>query len=152
MSLLKRELIYIDKAPTSTDQLFDMLGDDLEKKGYINPTWFDAIKEREQNYPTGLGFDSVGVAIPHTDPAHIKTPYIALMKLQNPVVFEFMAGAGDPVEAEFVVNLGIQHQEDQVGLLQSLMGVFANEEYVKSLKEANDAQELFDLLDSYLSE
>ena len=152
MSLLKEELIYTNLAPESSAELFDMLGRELESKGYINPTWFEAIKEREQSYPTGLGFDTVGIAIPHTDPAHIKTPYIAFLKLEKPVVFEFMAGAGDPVEAEFVVNLGIQHQEDQVGLLQKLMGVFANEEYVEALRAASTPEELYQLLDGYLAD
>ncbi len=152
MSLLKEELIYTSLAPHTSDELFSMLGEDLADKGYINPTWLEAIKEREDKYPTGLGFDTVGIAIPHTDPVHIKTPYIAFIKLEKPVVFEFMAGAGDPVEAEFVVNLGIQHQEDQVGLLQKLMGIFANDEYVQELKATTDTQELYTLLNRYLSE
>ncbi len=151
MSLLQEELIYTDLHPSTSDELFDMLNDDLTHKGYIQTTWLDAIVEREKAYPTGLGFDTVGIAIPHTDPIHIQKPYIALVKLEKPVVFEFMAGAGDPVEAEFVVNLGIRHEEDQVGLLQKLMGVFANEEYVESLRQATDSKELYTLLDGYLS-
>ncbi len=151
MSLLQEELIYTDLHPSTSDELFDMLNDDLTHKAYIQPTWLEAIVRREKAYPTGLGFDTVGIAIPHTDPIHIQKPYIALVKLENPVVFEFMAEAGDPVEAEFVVNLGIRHEEDQVGLLQKLMGVFANEEYVESLRQATDSKELYTLLDGYLS-
>ncbi len=152
MSLLKEELIYTNMEPNSSDELFNMLSVDLLKKGYINPTWLEAIEKREKTYPTGLEFETVGIAIPHTDPIHIKKPYIALLRLQKPVVFEFMAGGGDPVEAEFVINLGIQHQEDQVEILQKLMGVFANEQYVAELRNAPDEHELYGLLDRYLSE
>ncbi len=152
MSLLQKELIFTDIKASSSDEVFDMLNEELSEKGYIESTWRDAIVEREKNYPTGLGFDTVSIAIPHTDPIHIKTPYIALVRFNTPVVFDFMAGAADPVEAEFVVNLGIQHEQDQVGLLQKLMGVFANEDYVAALKQAKDANELYNLLDSYLSD
>ncbi len=152
MSLLKEELIFTNLTPESSDDLFNQLGEQLTLGDYINPSWLDAIKERESAYPTGLGFETVGIAIPHTDPIHIKMPYISLIKLHRPVEFEFMAGAGDPVQAEFVVNLGIQHQEDQVGLLQKLMGVFANEHYVEALRAADDPKELYQLLDGYLAD
>ncbi len=151
MSLLKRELVYTTLTPITSDELFMQLERELSSKNYIQDTWHDAIVEREKSYPTGLGFESVGIAIPHTDPIHIKNPYIAFIKLKEPVVFDFMAGAGDPVSAEFVINLGIQHEEDQVGLLQQLMGIFADEDCVEALRNASDEDQIFDLLESYLA-
>ncbi len=150
MNLLSKELIYTDLAPSDYEELFASLSEDLGAKGYVKDSWLEAVIAREKQYPTGLGFDTVGIAIPHTDPEHISKPYIAFIKLEKPVVFDFMASAGDPVEAEFVVNLGIQHSEDQVGMLQKLMGIFATEEYVEALRNAEDIEKLFDLLSGYL--
>ena len=59
---------------------FEKLSDILLKKGYVKESWLQAITDRERNFPTGLMFETIGVAIPHVDPQHIVRPYIAIIK------------------------------------------------------------------------
>ena len=127
-SLFKPERVFFDFDATDREDFFKKLGAELSSRGYIKDTWFDAIMEREANYPTGLGCPAINVAIPHVDPEHLAKPYIAVIKPKNPVVFEPMGGMGDPGPAELIGNLGLlAHAEGQVFILQALMGIFMDE-------------------------
>ena len=86
----------------------ELLGRHLRAGGYVADTWLDAIRERERAYPTGLACQELGVAIPHADPCHIIKPYIAVVRPKTPVAFEPMAGMGDMVGAQLIVNLALR--------------------------------------------
>lgn len=127
-SLFKPELVFFDFEATDRVDFFKKLGVELSSRGYVKDSWFDAIMERETNYPTGLGCQAINVAIPHVDPEHLAKPYIAVIKPKTPIEFEAMGGMGDPVPAEFIVNLGLlAHAEGQVFILQALMGIFMDD-------------------------
>lgn len=127
-SLFKPELVFFDFEATDREDFFKKLGAELDSLGYIKDTWFDAIMEREANYPTGLACQAINVAIPHVEPEHLAKPYIAVIKPKDPIFFEGMGGMGDPVPAELIVNLGLlAHAEGQVFILQALMGIFMDE-------------------------
>lgn len=127
--LFTPELVFLDFEADDRAEFFEKLGKELAARGYVKDTWLDAITEREKNYPTGLACQAIKVAIPHTDPEHLEKPYIAVIRPAQPVVFEAMAGMGDPVPAELIVNLGLlQHADGQVAVLQALMGVFMDDD------------------------
>lgn len=125
IDLFKPELVFFDLEAADRHDLFRQLGAALASQGYIEDTWYEAIVERERNFPTGLQFEAVAVALPHVDPVHLKKPYIAVIRPRMPIVFEGMAGIGGDVPAELIANLGLTgHAEGQVAVLQALMNVF----------------------------
>ena len=132
-ALFKPELVFFDIEADDANALFDALYERLREAGYVRESWPDAIRERERDYPTGLLTPTAAVAIPHVDPAHIERPYIAVIKPPRPVTFEFMAGMGDPVPAELIVNLGITRDGGQVQVLQELMNLFQDEDAVADI-------------------
>lgn len=127
-SLFKPELVFFDFEAADREDFFRKLAVELGAQGYIKDTWFDAIMEREANYPTGLTCQAISVAIPHVEPEHIAKPYIAVIKPKTPIEFEGMGGIGGTVPAELIVNLGLlAHVESQVFVLQALMCIFMEE-------------------------
>lgn len=122
--LFDPELVFFDWEADSTDEFFTKLKGELMEHGNINDGWFDGISTREKNYPTGLRTECACIAIPHTDPQFIEKPYIAVIKPKTPIVFEHMAGIGDPVPAELIINLGVLRDGGQVAVLQNLMNIF----------------------------
>lgn len=133
-TLFKPELTFTEFDAVDRFDLFKRLGELLEPQGYVGNGWLTAILERERLYPTGLDCGSIRVAIPHVEACHIKKPYIAIIRPKNPIEFEGMAGL-PPVQAELIVNLGLQGYEDsQVRALQALMGVFTDAGPVKKIK------------------
>ncbi len=131
--LFTPELVFFDWELESTDDLFEKLNGILLERGNVNEGWLEGITTREKNYATGLRVPSCGFAIPHTDPQYIEKPYIAVIKPKKPIVFGAMAGMGDPVPAEIIINLGVLRDGGQVQTLQTLMNIFANEDSVAEI-------------------
>lgn len=123
-SLFTPDLVFFDWACETPDALFARLESELLPRGYIAPGWLDAVRTREDAYPTGLAMPAANIAIPHTDPGFVAKPYIAVVKPAVPVTFNAMAGMGAPVPAQIVINLGINESGGQVEALQALMNIF----------------------------
>ena len=126
--LFSPDLVFFDIEAKDAFELFDKLEARLAPMGYIRDTWKEAISERERSYPTGLACEAAQIAIPHTDPVHIAKPYIAVVRPSEPIAFQPMGGLGDEVKASIVINLGILRDGGQVQVLQSLMGIFMDEQ------------------------
>ena len=93
---LRGDLIFPDVAAKTTDDVFDQLGGALTKAGFGKESYVQALKNREEEYPTGLNVNGVGVAIPHTPVEHVNDTAICIGVLRDPVTFREM-GTDDPV-------------------------------------------------------
>lgn len=153
ISLFKPELVFFDFEANDRFDFFKKLGAELSKGNFIKDTWYDAITEREKNYPTGLAAPSVNFAVPHTDPEHLEKAYIAVVLPKKPIVFEAMGGMGNDVPAQIIMNLGVkQHEECQVAILQALMMIFLDEDAVSNILSQKTQQGMVDAIVSYCNE
>lgn len=144
MELFSKELSFYGWRAKDPKDLFEQLKLPLEQGNHITPGWLDAVYLREKTYPTGLSLPGIlDFAIPHTDPQFIQKPYVALIRLAEPVRFEAMAGAGDDVAAELVINLGVKRDGGQVAMLQKLMNLLSHKATVEELMAAKNASELY---------
>ena len=66
--LFTPELVFFDFEAKDRFEFFNKMSEILVEKGYVKDTWLDAILTREKNYPTGLQFEHIAVALPHVDP------------------------------------------------------------------------------------
>ena len=80
----------------------EQLGETLIKEGYAKESYIQALITREQEFPTGLDVDGVGVAIPHTDVSHVIKPGIAIAVLEKPIDFIQMGSDDDHVQVEII--------------------------------------------------
>ena len=152
-SLFKPELVFFDFQASNRADFFKKLAGELSSRGYIKDTWLDAITTRERNYPTGLACPAISVAVPHTDPEHLKKPYIAIVRTSDPIVFEGMAGMGGDVPATLVVNLGVKaHEQGQVAILQALMRIFMDEGAVADLMSQTTPQGMVDAMTRHVTD
>lgn len=149
--LFKPELVFFDIEATNKEEFFQQLGAKLDEQGYIQDTWYDAIVTREQNFPTGLQAPSTGVAIPHTDPEHLKKAYMAVVIPKAPIPFVHMGTEDEMVGAEIIINLGVEHQENQVDALQKLMMMFVNDEAVAEIKAQTTGEGVVEVIRKYLA-
>ena len=148
--LFTPELVFFDFEAKDRFEFFNKMSEILVEKGYVKDTWLDAILTREKNYPTGLQFEHIAVALPHVDPENLIKPYIAVIKPKEPIVFEGMAGIGGDVPAELIVNLGLlAHAEGQVAVLQALMGVFMEEDTVADIRAQTTPEGMVDTMKKY---
>ena len=147
-SLFRPELVFFDFEATDEWDFFKKMSDTLKEKGYVRDSWHDAICVREKSFPTGLQFEKIGIAIPHVDPENIVKPYIAIIKPKAPIDFAPMADMVDhPVHTELIINLGLlAHAEDQVAVLQAMMGIFMDEEATAEIMAQDTPEGIIDAI------
>ena len=71
-ALFAPELVFFDWECATPDEVFARLEGELVPRGYIADGWFDAVRTREDAYPTGLAMPAANIAIPHTDPGFVQ--------------------------------------------------------------------------------
>ena len=146
---LRPAFVLIDlEAETNTDVLAALAGR-LFEEGMVKDTFQAAILKREADYCTGLAFEEMGVAIPHTDPEHVNEACVAIAALKKPVQFQSMGMPEVPCETELVFMLAITDPNKQISFLQALMQTFGEPGKLKALKACTTSEELAELFRSY---
>ncbi|MFT8872171.1 MAG: PTS sugar transporter subunit IIA [Sporolactobacillus sp.] len=147
-TFFKRELVFLDADWDSAAALFQNVADVLERKNYVAPTFRLALAERESNYPTGLQTPTIGAAIPHADPVHIRRPFIAVIRPSRPIHFAQMGGDpnGEQVAASLIFMLGVMRNGMQVQVLQRLMELLADQPLVQKLMDSKREDDLLSVI------
>lgn len=103
----------------------------------------DRIQDREKLGSTGFGR---GVAIPHARIDGVRSPVVAVLRLEEPV--EFDAADGMPVDLVFGLispdNAGARHLQ----ALASISRIARNEAIREMLADAKDADAIFALINN----
>lgn len=102
---------------------------------------FDALFERERLGSTGLGD---GIALPHARMPHLKHTVAAMLTLPKPLDFGERDGEG----VDIIFGLLVPEDDDNHHLqeLARLVGVFRQKEICQQIREAKDADHVFDIL------
>lgn len=144
--MIRRDLVQFDLAVADQDEFFDHSIDTLVRLGYVKESFRPAIKKRESIYPTALPTEPEAVAIPHSDPEHVLTPFIMASRLKPPVEWHEM-GRNEAVHpVRFVFMLGFAHDEGHVQLLQMLLKELQHPEFMQSLAAATTADEFYHIV------
>lgn len=142
-----KELTYLDKVFSDTDEYFAFMYEELLAKGYVKESFLEAIKKREKKFPTGLPIPNNPVAIPHCDEDNIKKSFISVCRLKSPIQFVEMGTEDSHLDVKIIFMLGLRaHDGEQVELLQQLISSFMDECYMTGLIEAKDKTELLELV------
>lgn len=124
----------------------------LLNKGLVKESYIEAIKKREESFPTGLKFENYGIAIPHTDPEHVINEAILINILEKPIKFEQMASEGLMTDVNIIIMLAIKNKENQVPYLQALIEIFQDKEKIDKLLESENNDIIEKTFIKYLKE
>ncbi|VVM34439.1 PTS sugar transporter subunit IIA [Terribacillus sp. AE2B 122] len=150
--LLHEELVFLDVDARNAEDLFLFIGKELEKRGYVKSTFTRAITEREARYPTGLALERINIGIPHTDPIHVNTGFVAVVKNKYKIPFIHMGTDNQQILIDYFFVLGIKNPEDQVKLLQLLMEMFSSFEFIQGLQSSQEQRSLFSFIKNKFEE
>lgn len=143
--LFDKKLVSLEENVISRNELFEAVATKLFNEGYVEKTYFDALKKREDEFPTGLETQFLSIALPHTDPEHIKKPFVFIVKNTNNLDFLQM-GDNKELSVKNFLFLGIKEPNKQVGLLARLMELFMNDSFVKEFNDITDGSSMYELL------
>ncbi|MDT2704102.1 PTS sugar transporter subunit IIA [Enterococcus dongliensis] len=141
-SYVKEPLVFAQANFSSNDELFEEVYQKAADLGWVREDFLERIKKREATFPTGIQLMSLGAAIPHTDAEYVLEEFVAVITLQEPVVFKSMEDNSKQVEAQIVFVLGLNQPHAQLEMLQSLMGLLQNESVLSKLLVATTENEL----------
>ncbi|MBU3180298.1 PTS sugar transporter subunit IIA [Clostridium psychrophilum] len=145
---LSKDLIINNLEAKTTEDVFYALSQMLLKANYVKDSFYDGLVKREMKFPTGLTLGKYNVAIPHTDAIHVIKPAIAIATLKNPVTFNNMDGDGQ-AEVNVVFAMVLKEPHSQILMLQQLMLLIQNEDILKRLHDANDVNEIYDIVSNF---
>jgi PTS system mannitol-specific IIC component len=138
-AVLSRDSIVLEGSARSRDDAISEAGRLLVAAGAVDPSYVEAMHEREQSVSTHMGN---GLAIPHgTNEAKPSIRHSALSFVRYADAIDWN---GRP--AEFVVGIA-GAGDDHLVLLRKLATVFADESQVARLRAASSADEVLAVLD-----
>lgn len=143
------DIVLLDVEAGSDQEALDILARKLHSAGIVKESYIEAVKAREIEYCTGLQFEEMGIAIPHTDAEHVNKGAIGIAILKNPVAFKSMGMPDIPVDVEIVFMMAIKEPEKQLEFLQKLMKMFQTEGRLKSLKACTRQEEVASKFESF---
>lgn len=144
--LLKEELIIESLSAASKEEALEQMADYLFERGYVAPTFKQAILDREKHYPSGLPMAGEKIAIPHTDADHVKSSVLLFARLEEPVTFSVMGAPEHTIPVRLISMFALKEKKQIGELLETLLTVYQDEELLKDLTEAADQQRLYTLL------
>ncbi len=128
------DVIVIDGNAKDWKEAIKLTSKQLYKQGYVKESFFNACIEREEKFPTGLN-SFIPVAIPHTDSIHVNKQAICVLRLKEPVSFYSLEDATQTVKAEFIFNMALKRNEDQLKLLTAIIKIVQDKEFLLKAKK-----------------
>lgn len=135
---INENLILVNAEATSREEILNNLSKLLYKYGYVKDTFRQALLKREDNFPTGIRTNVVGVAIPHTDAKHVIKPALAVATLNNPVLFKSMDDPLKEILVKTVIVMAIKEPDLQLRALQKVMKILQNKDALKKIQLAGE--------------
>lgn len=145
---VREDLVLLNVEGNNRDEVLYNIASVIMQKGIAKETFYDALIDRENSYPTGLPIGEINVAIPHTYPEHINEVAITIAIPKKPVMFHNMGARDEELLVHVIVCLTMQKMDDNVKLLPALMGFFAEEENLRKLLQCKTPSEVMTLLNA----
>lgn len=143
--MLFPECVLIRVKAEKKEDVIRQLYEKLLKNGKVKESFYDAVLEREEMYPTGLKFEKWEVAIPHVSPEHVISSTIAIAVLDDPVEFKRMDDDSS-VHVKVVFNIALDKNGKQIEVLQDIMAVFADSQKMERIINADSSEEIITVI------
>lgn len=149
--IIKEELILTDFKAKNRKELFLKVSEFLEKENIVKDSFYNALLEREEQFPTGLNTQPYNLAIPHTDSKHVNKSRVVIVKLTNPVNFKQMDNPDKNLNVEIVFFLLIHEKENQTRFLSKIISSLQDKNFLNEIKLSNDPKRLRKVINSFLT-
>lgn len=145
--LFKPDLIYIEDF-NEQDEAFEKISYKLLEKGLVKEEYLEALKNREEEFPTGIDLSVVdsrlpNVAIPHTESGFCNITKVVVTKLKNELSFKNMMDSSKELKVRYLFMILNATSGEQVNILANLMEFVTNKENMDNLERANTIDEIY---------
>lgn len=148
---VEEDLVFYNEPLENQDQLFDFMADELEKKDYVTEGFREAIKKREQEFPTGLKLNGMNVSIAHTDAEFSKIEKLVVIKPEQSITFKNIEDL-QPIEVDLVFGLILNDSSKHLEILQKISQLLQDQKVIKAIKDVTSQSALSSLMQQYFNE
>lgn len=127
------KVFVIEDEAGSKEEALKLTFRKLYEEGCVKESFYEGCMKREKLFPTGLD-TPIPVAIPHTDSVHVISPAVCVLRLRKPVAFSLMEDDSKKAFVEFVFNMALKSNDDQLEMLNKIIGTVQNETLLKKAK------------------
>ncbi|MDK9848069.1 PTS sugar transporter subunit IIA [Staphylococcus equorum] len=142
-NVVDKNLVFFNDTSKDYETVLEKLGNKTIELGYAQSDYVDGLKQREEEFATGVPVEPIGVAIPHTDSSFVNANKIAIMTLKDAVEFNQMGGSKkDKLQVKLVILLCFKDGKNHMSALQNIIEKIQDADFVNSLLKANNKEEL----------
>lgn len=135
------ELVIMGLEAETDQEAIGIMARMLYDQGYVKESYIQAVKEREKEFFTGLGFEEMGVAMPHTDAVHVNRQAIGIGILKKPVRFCTMGELDGALDVQLMFMLAINKPDKQLDFLSHMIDSCQKEGNLSGIYHAADPTE-----------
>lgn len=146
---IDESVIFINKTYASQQELFEDIYKVVLEKNFVREDFLKRVQAREEEFPTGIQLENMGVAIPHTDSECIQREFVAISTLEQPILFQRMDDKNKSTAVTIVFLLGLNQPHTQLNMLQTLMGLIQDENKLKTISYSKDKETMVLSINSF---
>lgn len=135
-------LTKVDMRPVSRTEALKTLVGELQKLDYVNDRFLEQVIQREEEFPTGLAFEHITVALPHANPEDVHQSACVIGRCLTPVIFGSMESPEKELPIELICVLALNNPNDHLALLSQLMKLFSDKDQIRAIRAATSKEEL----------
>lgn len=143
----KESLIFSELVMSSREDVLDYMSNKLKDEGYVTKHFIDGVKSREKEFPTGLKLGYIGCAIPHSEKEFVNKPAVSICVLKDEVLFKNMENPYEDISVKIVFMLAINNSEQQLSILQEVIGLIQSEETINKIIKAKSEREILSVIE-----
>lgn len=144
--LVTPELIVPDLPAANREEALRMMAEMLVQAEFCEPSFVEAILERERYHPSALPMAGHKIAIPHTDAIHVRRSAILFARLRRPVEFISMGSMDERLDVQMISMFALREKNLIGDLLETLISVYQHDEVLEALLRAEDRNRMYCIL------
>jgi galactitol PTS system EIIA component len=143
---LERELIHLHQAPQDRNALFSRITDQLLAKGIVEDSYREALMLREQNHPTAMQLETMGVAIPHVDIEHVREERLVVITCPDGIEFNQAEDPDLTMDVHVIFFLLLREKDAHLEFLMKLISLFQKTDEMNTLLQTSSTDEVMQIL------
>lgn len=143
---LDRELIHLHQAPQDRNALFSTIADQLLEKGIVEESYRAALIAREQDHPTAMQLETMGVAIPHVDIEHVREERLVVVTCPEGIEFNQAEDPDLTMKVNVIFFLLLKQKDAHLEFLMKLIQLFQKTPEMNTLLGTTSREDVLQIL------
>ncbi|MEJ5113000.1 PTS sugar transporter subunit IIA [Erwinia billingiae] len=143
---LDSELIHLHLTSQDRNALFTKITDQLLAKGIVEESYREALILREQNHPTAMQLETMGVAIPHVDVEHVLEERLVVVTCPDGIEFNQAEDPELTMKVNVIFFLLLKEKDAHLEFLMKLISLFQKTGEMDRVISTTSVEEVMQIL------